>query len=139
MSGRILAVDPGEKRIGVAISDLTGTIANPLCVIVHVARQVDAARVVELAEEHGAEKIVVGQPLGEDGVIGPQGRRSERFAEAIRSQTSIPVLLWDESLSTLQAQEARRMMGVSLRRRSGHLDDLAAAVILQSYLDACER
>lgn len=139
MSGRVLAVDPGEKRIGVAISDLSSTIANPLCVIRHIARQVDAARVAQLAEEHDVEKIIVGQPVGEDGIIGPQGRRSARFAEAIRSQTNRPVILWDESGSTLQAQEARRMMGVSLRRRSGHLDDLAAVVILQSYLDACER
>jgi putative Holliday junction resolvase len=133
---RILGVDPGEKRIGLAISDPTATIASPLTVIKHTARTVDAALIAQHAEEQGAVRIVVGQALDIDGLPTPQGRRAARLAEAVRMQTNIPVVLWDESGSTQAAQRARVEMGVSRRKRRGHMDDLAAAVILQSYLDA---
>ena len=133
---RILAVDPGEKRIGIAISDPTGTIANPLTVLQHVARPIDAGAIAALAQEHEAGLILVGQALGGEGEATPQSRRGARLAEAIRLQTSLPVLLWDESGSTQAARQARQAMGVSRRQRSGHLDDLAATFLLQSYLDA---
>jgi len=136
MNGRVLAVDPGEKRLGIAISDETGTIANPLTVIVHVARLIDAAAVAQLAREQEAVMIVVGQPLDSEGYPGPAARRSARLAEAIRTQTDLPIEFWDESGSTRSAQAARVAMGVSRSKRKGHLDDLAATVILQSYLDA---
>jgi putative holliday junction resolvase len=136
MNGRVLAVDPGEKRLGLAISDESGTIANPLAVIGHVARLIDAAAIAQLAREQEAVMIVVGQPLDSEGNIGPAARRSARLAEAIRSQTDLPIEFWDESGSTRSAQEARVAMGVSRSKRKGHLDDLAATVILQSYLDA---
>jgi putative Holliday junction resolvase len=133
---RFLAVDPGSKRIGLAISDPTGTIANPLTVVEHVARLVDAAAVAELARVHQAGLIVVGQSFDEDGKPSFEGRRSMRFAKALKSQTTIPVILWDESFTTQDARLARLQMGASRRSRSGHLDDLAATVLLQSYLDA---
>jgi putative holliday junction resolvase len=133
---RVLAVDPGEKRIGVAISDPTGTIANPLAVVKHVARQVDAAAIAQVAQENEVKIIVVGQALDDEGEPTPASRRAERLADAIRTQTEIEVELWDESDSTREARSARIAMGVSRRKRRGHLDDLAAAVILQSYLDA---
>jgi putative holliday junction resolvase len=133
---RVLAVDPGEKRIGVAISDPTGTIANPLAVVKHVARQVDAAAIAQIAQENEVKIIVVGQALDDEGEPTPASRRAERLADAIRTQTEIEVELWDESDSTREARSARIAMGVSRRKRRGHLDDLAAAVILQSYLDA---
>ncbi len=136
MSGRVLAVDPGEKRIGVAISDPSGTIANPLSVIVHVSRPVDAATIAQLAQEQAAVKIVIGQPLDAEGLPGPQARRAARLAEAVQGQTDLPVILWDESGSTQSARAARMAMGVSRRKRRGHLDDLAATYILQTYLDA---
>lgn len=136
---RILAVDPGEKRLGAAISDPTGTIANPLTVIKHVSRTIDAATIAQLAAEQQAGLIIVGHALDIDGTASPQGRRAERLAEAIRAQTDLPVELWDESGSTQAAQAARRAMGVSRRKRSGHLDDLAATYILQTYLDAQSR
>jgi putative Holliday junction resolvase len=136
---RILAVDPGEKRLGVAVSDPTGTIANPLTVVNHVARPVDAAVIVQIAQDQGAGLIVVGQALDDEGEPTPQGRRAERFAQAVRLQTTLPVELWDESGSTQAAREARISMGVPRRKRGGHLDDLAATVILQSYLDAHSR
>jgi putative Holliday junction resolvase len=136
---RILAVDPGSKRIGLALSDPTGTIANPLAVVQHVARQVDAAVVAELAAAHEAGLIVIGQSLDDDGNPSFEGRRSKRFAEALKTQTSIPVTLWDESFTTQDARLARIQMGASRKSRSGHLDNLAATVLLQSYLDANPR
>lgn len=133
---RILAVDPGEKRLGVAISDPTGVIANPLTVILHVARAVDAAAIAALAAEHGAGRIIIGAALDEEGRPTPQSRRAEKLATALRLQSEAPVELWDESGSTQEARRARLAMGASRRKRSGHLDDIAATYILQTYLDA---
>ncbi len=135
MSKRILAVDPGEKRIGIAVSDPTGTIANPLGVIQHVSRLVDAAEIARQAGEQGAIRIVIGQALDEEGEEGPAARKARRLAEAVQSQTALPVELWDESGSTNEALSARRLLGVKRNKRKGHADELAATVILQSYLD----
>jgi putative Holliday junction resolvase len=133
---RILAVDHGEKRIGLAISDPTGIIANPLTVIKHISRAVDAAQVAAIAAENEAGLVVIGQSFEEDGQPNLAGRRAARFADALREQTDLRVELWDESFSTQQARNARIRMGVSRKGRSGHLDEIAATVILQSYLDA---
>lgn len=133
---RILAIDPGEKNIGIAISDPSGTIASPLTIILHTARSADAAAITRLAQEHNTELIVMGQSLDDHGQPTIAGRRAARLAGAIRSQTQIPVIFWDESHSTQTAQQTRRAMGVSRQKRSGHLDDLAATIILQSYLTA---
>jgi putative holliday junction resolvase len=133
---RVLAVDPGEKRLGVAISDPTGTIANPLTVLKHTARASDAAAIAQLAEEQNAGLIVIGQNLDVEGEPTPQSRMAVRLAVAIRRQTALPVVMWDESGSTQAARAARIAMGVSRKKRKGHMDDLAAAIILQSYLDA---
>jgi len=132
---RILAVDPGAKRIGIAISDPSGTIANPLTVLKHVSRPVDAAAIAQLAAEMQVGLIVVGQAIDEEGMPTVQGRSAARLAAAIRQQTDIPVVLWDESDSTIAARQARLALNVPRRKRSGHLDELAAAYILQSYLD----
>ena len=136
LPGRILAVDPGLKRIGLAVSDTTQTIANPLGVIAHVSRMVDAAQIASIAVEQQAVRIIIGCPLDSEGLPGPAARSAARVADAVRSQTDLPVELWDESGSTRLAQAARVAMGVSRRNRSGHLDEIAATVILQSYLDA---
>ncbi len=136
MSGRILAVDPGEKRIGIAISDPTGTIARPLTVLNHVARSADAAAIIQAAVEQGAIRIIIGQALDDEGNPTPQARHAERLAEAVREQSDLPVELWDESGSTQAARAARIAMGAPRRKRRGHLDEVAAAIILQSYLDA---
>lgn len=133
---RILAIDPGEKHLGVAISDSNGIIASPLTILKHISRAIDAAAIAQLADEHQAGLILVGQALDDEGQATPQSRRANRLAEAIRLQTSLPVLMWDESGSTQAARQARMAMGVSRRMRRGHLDDLAATVILQSYLDS---
>lgn len=133
---RILAVDFGEKRTGLAISDQTGTIANPLIVIPHISRLIDAAQVAQLAIAYEVGLIVIGQSLDENGQPTYEGRRAVRFATALRMQTETPVVLWDESFSTQDARAARISMGVSRKKRAGHLDELAATVILQSYLDS---
>ncbi len=132
---KILAVDHGQKRIGLAISDETGTLARPLVVIKHIARVVDAATVAERATANEVAKIIVGVSYNEEGQLNSAGLSAERFAEALRLQTDLPVLLWDESLTTQDAQMARLTMGASRKKRSGHLDDVAAAVLLQNYLD----
>ncbi len=132
---RILAVDPGEKRIGLALSDPTSTIANPLTVLNHISRDENAARIVQIATERGAEKIIVGQNHNPENENTPAYRLASRLVSAIRARTALPVEFWDEAGSTKAARAARIAMGVSRKKRSGHLDDLAATVILQSYLD----
>ena len=133
---RILAVDPGKKHIGLAISDPSGTIANPLMILTHKSRGTDVDRIIEVVMKNAIEKIIVGQSIDdENGQPTFEGRQSARFAEALRSRTSVPIELWDEAYSTQDARHARIMMGASRKNRSGHLDDLAATLILQSYLD----
>ncbi len=132
---RILAVDHGEKRIGVAISDSTGQIASPLTVIEHISRVVDAAQVAALAVQQNARLIVIGQSFDEDGRPNLAGRRALRFAEALKSQTQLSIVMWDESFSTQDARAARIEAGASRKKRAGHLDALAAQMILQSYLE----
>lgn len=137
MSGRVLCVDPGEKRLGLAISDPSGSIASPLRVIPHVSRAIDAAMIAQIAEEEGAGKIIIGQPLDAEGLPHtPEARHSASVAAAVQAQTALPVELWDESGSTKAARAARLAAGVPRRKRAGHLDEVAAAIILQDYLDA---
>ncbi len=133
---KVLGVDHGEKRIGLAVSDPTGMLARPLQVLLHVSRLLDAAQVAEIAQREEAGLIVIGQSFDEDGHPNLAGRRAARFAEALGSQTLIPILLWDESFSTQEARQARIDANVRRRDRSGHLDDLAAVFILRSYLEA---
>jgi len=132
---RILAIDPGEKNIGLAISDPTGTIANPLTVLKHVSRVKDASAIVQIAIQHDVGLIVVGQSVDVEGSPTVQSRRAARLYGVIKSQTTIPVILWDESGSTQAARAARLAMGAIRRKRGGHLDDLAATYTLQDYLN----
>lgn len=132
----VLAVDPGSKRIGLAVSDPSGSIANPLTVIEHVSRPLDAAAIAQIASDQKAKRIIVGQSLDDQGKPTLEGRRAARLAAALRSQTDLPVELWDESFSTQEARAARIAMGAPKSKRRGHMDALAATVILQSYLDA---
>ena len=133
---RILAVDHGEKRIGLAISDPTGIIASPLTVIKHVSRLLDAAQVANMASENEAGLIIVGQSFDEEGRPNLAGRRAAKFAEALKEQTQIPVELVDESFSTHDARATVVEMGLSRKKRAGHHDALAAVMILRSYLES---
>ena len=120
----ILAVDPGEVRIGLAISDPTGTIARPLQVLRYISRPQNAAAIAEVAKEHRATLILIGLPLDDEGAIGPQARKSLRLAEELKKATGVDVHTWDESGSTQLSGKKDEM-----------IDARAAAYILQDYLD----
>jgi putative Holliday junction resolvase len=136
---RALGVDPGERYLGVAVSDEMGLLARPLTTLRHAARVGDAARIVALAAEHGAQTIVVGYALNSDGEAGPQARHAERLAEALREQTHIEIVLHDESFSSQQAAEALRAGGKKRRARREQIHAAAAAALLQGFLDAHAR
>ena len=137
---RILALDVGERRVGVAVSDPTGTIARPLHTIRRASRADDFAAIAHLVDAYQAEAVVVGQPLSLDGCAGPQARRVARYADALAETLAIPVISWDERFSTARADEIlRETRGERAKRRAradGEIDAIAAAVILQRYLDS---
>jgi len=132
---RILAIDPGDKRIGIAISDPQRIIASPLCVIEHKKRSEDAKTILAYANEYGVELIVIGATFDNDGNLTPQGRKASRLAYEISTNTSISVELWDESMSTYSAKASRYDMNVKKSKRKGHFDAIAATIILQTYLE----
>ncbi|MDP2674040.1 MAG: Holliday junction resolvase RuvX [Dehalococcoidia bacterium] len=131
--GRILAIDPGERRIGVAGADLGLRVAIPLTTIEGGPDAVEA--VARLAEEEGARALVVGLPLSLSGALGPQAQRAQALAEALADRLSIPVLTWDERLTSAEARR-RLSSGGGGRRDKRDVDALAAAIILQAYLDS---
>lgn len=150
---RLMALDVGEARIGVAVSDASGWLASPYTTLYvsHEEAQIWEA-IQRLIEETGAEGLVVGLPISLDGQIHAQGERVQAFAERLRSHIAIPLTFWDERLSTVEAQRLRAQSGQrergkrhtymgqkrsqAKRRKRGHeIDALAAAVILQDYLD----
>ncbi len=132
---KILAVDPGEVRIGLAVSDPTGTISWPLQVILHEARDKDVDRIAAVIQEQGAEFIVVGISLTEHGRPTRTGRRAARLATDLRGTTGLEVELVEESFTTQRAHRARQEMGLSRKKSRRPIDSEAAAIILQSYLD----
>jgi putative Holliday junction resolvase len=133
--GPILAVDPGEKNIGIAISDSEAKLARPLQVIKHLSLRLDIAQIVALAEENSVQQIIIGFPTGGEGELIRQSRHSLRMAEEVKVQTTISVLTWNEDESTQQARQNLLQMRIGREKRGGHQDALAAAVILQAYLD----
>lgn len=127
---RILAVDPGEARLGLALSDPTRTVARPLEVLAHRSREGDAQAIVAIAEREGATTIVVGIAYDDRQELGPQARRGMRLAEALRQAGAPDVKTWDESGST----QAALATGEDDRQA----DARAAAFILQGFLDALQ-
>ena len=138
---RVLGLDPGERRVGIAISDPTGTLARPLQTLVRGSRDEDFAAIAGLVAEHDVELVVIGRPLSLDGTEGPQARKVARYADALAANLAVRVVLWDERYTTVEAHEIlRQRRGKGGRRRArdaGQVDAIAAAVILQSYLDSC--
>jgi len=132
----VIALDFGERRIGVAASDPDGHIARPLTVIERASRAEDMARIGELLRSRHVEKVVVGLPLNLDGSAGPSARRARRFAATLRKALELPVDLWDERLTTAEAERALLASDRSRQRRKEVRDAVAASLILQSYLDA---
>jgi putative Holliday junction resolvase len=133
---RLMALDIGERRIGVALSDPGQMLARGLRVITRGSRQADASLIGSLVREHEVEKIIVGHPLRLDGSAGEQARQIEAYARELQQDTGIPVLLWDESYSTERAREAMIEAGRKRKERKERLDAVAAAVILQDYMDS---
>lgn len=134
---RALGLDLGERRIGVALSDSAGTLATPYEVLTRSGdRARDHARLAAMVDETGAEVVVVGLPLSLDGSHGPAATRVEAEVEELRGRLGVPVDTWDERLSTVEAERRLRSAGVRGRRRRHVVDQVAATVILQSWLDA---
>lgn len=133
--GRVLGLDLGQSRIGVAVSDERRTVAVPLGTV-HTGAPQDVRAVAGMVEEHSIAEIVVGLPLSMSGGEGDAARHARSLAEALRSSLRLPVHLQDERLSTVEAQRVLRDRGVKGRARRDVLDQTAATLILQAWLDA---
>jgi putative Holliday junction resolvase len=133
-AGRVLGLDLGDVRIGVAISDPERRLAVPLGTV-RTGAPSDLKAIAELVREHGVGLVVVGHPLLLSGEPGSRARHAEAFADALRAVLGIPVVLHDERLSTVEADRALREAGADGRRRRRSVDRSAATVILQAYLD----
>jgi putative Holliday junction resolvase len=132
--GRLLGVDPGSKRIGLAISDPEGRLASPHGVI--AAGEDSAAAIARIAGENEVEEIVVGHPRRLDGTVGLAAEQAEALAARIETAAGIPVRLWDERLTSAQGEKAMIAHGAKRRARRDAADRIAATIILQSFLDA---
>ncbi len=132
--GRVLGIDHGDVRIGVALSDPTGFLASSLCVLDSTNAGLD--QIVALIAEHQIEKIVVGLPRNMDGSYGSATEKVRNFIEKLKTRTNVPVFEWDERMSTVSAHNALREAGLNGKRRKGVVDKVAAQIILQNYLDA---
>jgi putative Holliday junction resolvase len=137
MSGRLLGVDWGERRIGLALSDEARCIAQPLTTLTRrPGKRVPMRPLLALVREHGVAGIVVGLPLAPDGSEGAAAAAARALAADLARRTGLPVVLWDERLTTARALGAVRELGGRTRGRRAELDALAATVLLQHYLDA---
>ncbi len=136
MGGRVLGVDYGERRIGLAVSDALGLTAQPVGTVT-VSSPREAMRAIEdAAGQHEAVHIVFGLPRSLRGEIGPKARETIRFVAFFQRGSTVAVSLWDERLTTASAGRVFDEAKVSSRRRRGKVDTVAAQLILQSYLDA---
>jgi len=133
---RRLSLDIGGVRIGVAISDPTGSVATPLTVLDARALRGDVRPLLRLIEDYEVELVVAGLPIALSGDEGPQARTVRTTVEWLRSVLPVPIELWDERLSSAEARRVMSESGVSDRKKRGTIDKLAAAIFLQSYLDA---
>ena len=132
--GRVLGLDLGDARIGVAISDDDRRLAVPLGTV-RTGAPTDVKAVARLVRDHDVTLVVIGHPLLLSGVAGERAHHAERFADALRGILGVPVELHDERLSTVEAERALRAAGAGGRERRGAIDRSAATVILQSWLD----
>ncbi|MFS8570424.1 MAG: Holliday junction resolvase RuvX [Thermaerobacter sp.] len=136
---RVLALDLGRRRVGVAVSDPLGQTAQPLTVLDAGDDQRLAGEVAHLCRQYEVDTLVVGLPLNMDGTAGPEAQRARRLAQRLREQLGLPVVEWDERLSTAAAERMLVAADLSRARRRRVRDKVAAAVILQSYLDSRAR
>ncbi|HBY60248.1 MAG TPA: Holliday junction resolvase RuvX [Solibacterales bacterium] len=132
---RILALDFGKRRIGLALSDPLGLTAQGLQTLVRTTLREDLAHIGKLAAEREVTRFVVGLPVNMNGTEGPAAARARQFADKLAQFSGLPVDLWDERLTSVEAEELFRELGVSASRRRGDVDRVAAAILLQEYLD----
>ena len=133
---RVLAVDPGSKRVGLALSDPLGITANPLPSLPAEPAATLAERIAGVAREREADRVVVGLPRRLDGSEGPEAAAARRLADAVRAASRLPVSLYDERLTSAAAERALIAQGVRRARRRELSDQVAASLILRSYLDS---
>jgi putative Holliday junction resolvase len=132
---RILAIDYGRKRIGLALSDELGMTAQPLQVLAHKNRREDVRRLREICRAKGVRLIVVGHPVHITGEAGEMADETARFATRLRKELGIEVELADERLTSWEAEQTLAEMGGAKRRKDAPLDDVAAAILLREYLE----
>ncbi len=136
---RALALDLGERRIGVAVSDALGVVARPLEIFTRTSRKADFAHIGALVATHHIDVVIVGLPFNMDGSEGRQAAWVRDYSAALAQTLAVPVEFWDERLTSEEAEDILRARGASHRGKStakGTVDAVAAAVILQSYLDS---
>jgi putative holliday junction resolvase len=134
MAMRIMAIDYGDARTGIAVCDKLEMLASPLCVI-EQNKQKTVERISEIAKEEGVELIVLGYPKNMDASIGSRAKKSEDLAKLIEDLSDIKVVLWDERLSTVSAHEFLNSVNVRGKKRKKIIDEVAATIILQDYLN----
>jgi putative Holliday junction resolvase len=132
---RLFGLDLGTKTIGLALSDVMRQIASPLETIRRTKFSADAARLLQLAKEHGVAGLVIGLPVNLDGSEGPRAQSTRAFARNLAQMTDLPMAFWDERLSTAAAERALFEADASRKRRAELIDKMAAAYILQGALD----
>ncbi len=130
-----MGLDVGDKRIGIALSDEGGVIASPTETFYRDGLNADIDRLVEMASSAGVGEILVGMPVSMDGSYGPQAQKVMKFVQALSKKTEIPVVPWDERLTTVAAERVLLDGDVSRKRRRHVIDKVAAAYMLQGYLD----
>ncbi|MCA9962494.1 MAG: Holliday junction resolvase RuvX [Anaerolineales bacterium] len=138
VKGRVLALDLGEKRIGVAVSDATRTIAKSLTILTRKSRREDYERIAQFVAEQQANLLVVGLPVPLNGVEGEKAAWVRDYTAELQQHISIPIAFWDEAMTTVQAYDSMRQRGKRAKQAKTRIDAVAAAFILQSYLDAQE-
>ena len=136
---RVLAIDLGSKRVGLALSDPTGTIATPLATVDALPAAGLVSRLADVARSHDVQRLVVGLPRRLDGSHGPEATAARRTAEDLRRAAGIPVDLVDERMTTVAAERALLSGGMKRDRRKAHIDQVAATLLLQGYLDGKAR
>ncbi|MCZ6915975.1 MAG: Holliday junction resolvase RuvX [Gemmatimonadetes bacterium] len=135
-NGRLLAIDWGEKRIGLALCNPEQTLAHPLGTITRrQGKRFPLNQLKTYLDENEPVGVVVGLPLEASGEMGPNAERAREAGESVRSKTGLPVVYWDERMTTARALNAVHELGGSTRHRRGDVDQLAATVLLQTYLD----
>ena len=136
---RILGIDYGSKRLGLSVCDELGITAQGLTTVVRKDMARDLERLAHYVDEYDIEKIVVGYPVRLDGTEGIQCEKVNRFAERLKARFGLPIIKWDESLSTKEAERILIEANMSRKKRKNVVDKLAASIILQEYLDHVSR